>query len=38
MVIECGRCVMRGAGCQDCVVAVLSPANQIPQAVLKLLQ
>jgi hypothetical protein len=34
MVIECGRCVMRGAGCQDCVVAVLSPANvtgHVPQ-------
>jgi len=34
MVIECGRCVMRGAGCQDCVVAVLSPANvtgRVPQ-------
>ena len=35
MVIDCGRCVMRGAGCQDCVVAVLSPANvtgYVPQA------
>jgi hypothetical protein len=27
MVIDCGRCAMRGAGCQDCVVAVLSPAS-----------
>ena len=27
MVIDCGRCVMRSAGCQDCVVAVLSPAS-----------
>lgn len=27
MVIDCGRCVMRGAGCQDCVVAVLEPPN-----------
>ncbi len=27
MVIDCGRCVMRGAGCQDCVVAVLKPAH-----------
>ena len=27
MVIDCGRCALRGAGCQDCVVAVLSPAN-----------
>jgi hypothetical protein len=27
MVIDCSRCVMRGAGCQDCVVAVLKPAR-----------
>jgi hypothetical protein len=27
MVIDCGRCVIRGAGCQDCVVAVLKPAH-----------
>jgi hypothetical protein len=27
MVIDCGQCAMRGAGCQDCVVAVLSPAD-----------
>jgi hypothetical protein len=27
MVIDCGRCAARGAGCLDCVVAVLSPAD-----------
>ncbi len=27
MVIDCGGCVMRGAGCQDCVVAVLKPGH-----------
>jgi hypothetical protein len=27
MVINCGRCVMRGTGCQDCVVTVLGPAG-----------
>ena len=27
MEIDCGRCVMRGAGCQDCVVTVLEPRN-----------
>jgi hypothetical protein len=27
MVIDCGRCAMRGVGCRNCVVAVLSPAN-----------
>jgi hypothetical protein len=35
MVIDCGRCALRGAGCQDCVVAVLSPADvtgYIPRA------
>lgn len=26
MVIDCGRCEMRGADCQDCVVTVLGPA------------
>lgn len=26
MVIDCGRCEMRGPGCQDCVVTVLGPA------------
>jgi hypothetical protein len=35
MVIDCGRCAVRGAGCRDCVVTVLSPANvtgHAPQA------
>jgi len=35
MVIDCGRCAMRGAGCRDCVVAVLSSArvtDHAPQA------
>jgi hypothetical protein len=27
MEIDCGRCEMRGAGCQDCVVTVLGPRN-----------
>ena len=27
MEIDCSRCEMRGAGCQDCVVAVLEPQN-----------
>lgn len=27
MRIDCGRCVMRGAGCQDCVVSALNPPN-----------
>jgi hypothetical protein len=27
MEIDCGRCEMRGAGCQDCVVTVLEPQN-----------
>jgi len=27
MEIDCGRCEMRGSGCQDCVVAVLGPRN-----------
>jgi len=27
MKIDCGRCVMRGAGCRDCVVAVLNPPD-----------
>jgi hypothetical protein len=27
MKIDCGRCVMRGAGCSDCVVSVLNPAG-----------
>jgi hypothetical protein len=25
--IDCGRCEMRGTGCQDCVVTVLEPRN-----------
>ncbi|MDQ2814031.1 MAG: hypothetical protein M3Z75_19725 [Actinomycetota bacterium] len=27
MKIDCGRCVIRGAQCRDCVVAVLEPAT-----------
>ncbi len=27
MEIDCGRCEMRGTGCQDCVVTVLEPQN-----------
>ena len=27
MEIDCGRCQMRGAGCQDCVVTALEPRN-----------
>ena len=27
MMIDCGRCAMRGAGCQDCVVTTLEPSN-----------
>ncbi len=27
MEIDCGRCEMRGAGCQNCVVTVLEPRN-----------
>jgi hypothetical protein len=27
MEIDCGRCQMRGAGCQDCVVTVFEPRN-----------
>ena len=27
MEIDCGRCEMRGAGCQDCVITVLEPRN-----------
>jgi len=27
MRIDCGRCVMCGAGCQDCVVPVLNPPS-----------
>ena len=25
MVIDCGRCVMRGTSCQECVITVLGP-------------
>jgi hypothetical protein len=25
MMIDCGRCRMRGAGCPDCVVSVIEP-------------
>ncbi len=27
MKIDCGRCVMRGTGCSDCVVSVLNPPD-----------
>jgi hypothetical protein len=27
MKIDCGRCEMRGAGCQDCVITVLEPGE-----------
>ncbi len=27
MTIDCGRCAMRGAGGQDCVVITLGPSN-----------
>ena len=27
MTIDCGRCEMRGTGCQDCVITVLGPRN-----------
>ena len=27
MTIDCGRCEMRGPGCQDCVITVLGPRN-----------
>ena len=27
MEIDCDRCGMRGAGCQDCVITVLQPRN-----------
>jgi len=27
MEIDCGRCQMRGTGCQDCVVTVFEPRN-----------
>jgi hypothetical protein len=27
MKIDCGRCQLRGTGCDDCVIAVLGPRN-----------
>ena len=27
MKIDCGRCEMRGEGCQDCVITILRPRN-----------
>jgi hypothetical protein len=27
MMIDCGRCDMRGVACQDCVVAVMAPRS-----------
>jgi hypothetical protein len=27
MEIDCGRCGLRGAGCQDCVITMLEPRN-----------
>jgi hypothetical protein len=27
MKIDCGRCVMRGAACRDCVVSALNPPS-----------
>ena len=27
MTIDCGRCEMRGTGCDDCVITVLGPRN-----------
>ena len=27
MKIDCGRCEMRGTGCQDCVITKLGPRN-----------
>ena len=29
MTIDCGRCEMRGTGCQDCVITVLGPRNAV---------
>jgi hypothetical protein len=29
MMIDCGRCDMRGVACQDCVVTVLAPRNAV---------
>jgi hypothetical protein len=27
MKIDCGRCMMRGGGCRDCVVSALNPPS-----------
>ena len=27
MEVDCGRCEMRGSGCQDCVITALVPRN-----------
>ena len=27
MKIDCGRCEIRGTGCQDCVITALEPTN-----------
>jgi hypothetical protein len=27
MTIDCGRCQMRGTGCQDCVITALEPRD-----------
>jgi len=27
MKVDCGRCEMRGSGCQDCVITALVPRN-----------
>jgi hypothetical protein len=27
MLIDCGRCMMRGTGCRDCVVATIEPSG-----------
>ncbi len=29
MKIDCGRCEMRGPGCQDCVITALEPRNAV---------
>ena len=29
MTIDCGRCEMRGTGCDDCVITVLGPRNTV---------
>ena len=32
MKIDCGRCEMRGTGCDDCVITVLGPRDAAPAA------